>query len=52
MPQKNHLSGLKRRLLKVSFFNVQQLQEVKREVVPIVATNKVRLGTGLGFWQQ
>jgi hypothetical protein len=28
-PQKNHLSGLKRRLLKVSFWNVQHLMEVR-----------------------
>ena len=40
--QKNHLSGLKRKLLKVSFYNVQQLMEVRREVSPIIAANNKR----------
>ncbi|KAF8072990.1 POL2A [Scenedesmus sp. PABB004] len=39
---KNHLSGLKRRLLKVSFHNVQQLMDVRREVAPVVAANARR----------
>lgn len=42
--QKNHLSGLKRRLLRVSFWNVQQLMEARREVAPIVARNRGRSG--------
>jgi len=54
--QKNHLSGLKRKLLKLSFWNVQQLMEVRREVQPIIAKNKAKarttqvsaLGQGLG----
>lgn len=37
--QKNHLSGLKRQLLKVSFYNVQQLMDVRREVSPIIVAN-------------
>ncbi len=40
--QKNHLSGLQRRLLKVAFWNTQHLQEVKREIAPIVAKNRGR----------
>lgn len=35
-PQKNHLSGLQRKLLKVSFYNVQQLMEVRRDITPTV----------------
>lgn len=44
-PQKNHLSGLQRRLLKVSTWNVPQLMEVRREVAPAVARNKARART-------
>jgi hypothetical protein len=40
--QKNHLSGLKRKLLKVSFFNVQQLMDVRREVQPTITANSRR----------
>jgi hypothetical protein len=40
--QKNHLSGLKRKLLKVSFYNVQQLMEVRREITPTVNKNSKR----------
>lgn len=40
--QKNHLSGLKRKLLKVSFYNVQQLMEVRREITPTVNRNSKR----------
>lgn len=40
--QKNHLSGLKRKLLKVSFYNVQHLMDVRREVAPIIAANSKR----------
>ena len=37
---KNHLSGLKRRLLKISFWNVEQLVSVRREITPIVERNR------------
>jgi hypothetical protein len=40
--QKNHLSGLKRKLLKVSFYNVQQLMEVRRDITPTVNRNSKR----------
>jgi DNA polymerase epsilon subunit 1 len=43
--QKNHLSGLKRTLLKLSFWNVQQLMEVRREVQPIITKNKAKART-------
>ncbi|WIA29248.1 hypothetical protein OEZ86_011756 [Tetradesmus obliquus] len=39
---KNHLSGLQRKLLKVSFFNVQQLMDVRREVQPTISANSRR----------
>lgn len=39
---KNHLSGLKRRLLKLNFWNVDQLMAVKRELAPIVSRNRNR----------
>eukprot|EP00775_Hariotina_reticulata_P007932 gene7932-8128_t len=39
---KNHLSGLKRKLLKVSFYNVQQLMDVRREVQPVITRNSRR----------
>jgi hypothetical protein len=42
-PQKNHLSGLKRRLLKLSFWNEQQLAEVKRDCFPLVRRNRCTL---------
>ncbi|DBA81285.1 TPA: hypothetical protein ACH3X2_006902 [Trebouxia sp. C0005] len=37
---KNHLSGLQQQLLKVIFWNSQQLTEVKREMQPIIRRNK------------
>lgn len=37
---KNHLSGLQRRLLKLSFWNVEQLVAVRKELSPIVARNR------------
>jgi hypothetical protein len=40
--QKNHLSGLQRKLLKVSFYNVQQLMEVRKEIQPTVNRNSKR----------
>ncbi|KAK9798895.1 hypothetical protein WJX73_003389 [Symbiochloris irregularis] len=36
---KNHLSGLKRTLLQVKFWNVQQLMDVKRELTPVIRRN-------------
>ena len=38
--QKNHLSGLQQQLLKVVFWNSQQLMEVRREMQPIIRRNK------------
>ncbi|GAX75625.1 hypothetical protein CEUSTIGMA_g3069.t1 [Chlamydomonas eustigma] len=46
---KNHLSGLQRKLLKVSFYNSQQLAEVKREVVPIVSRNRAKSKTTAAY---
>lgn len=40
--QKNHLSGLQRKLLKVSFYNVQQLMEVRRDIMPAINKNSKR----------
>lgn len=40
--QKNHLSGLQQSLLKVIFWNSQQLMEVRREMQPIIRRNKSR----------
>eukprot|EP00873_Tetraselmis_striata_P038899 jgi/Tetstr1/459163/TSEL_004609.t1 len=37
---KNHLAGIKRQLLKVSFFNVQQLMDVKRDLMDVVHKNQ------------
>ena len=34
------MAGLKRKLLRVSFWNVQQLMDVKREVQPLVRRNQ------------
>jgi hypothetical protein len=34
-PQKNHLSGLQRRLLKISFWNQDQLQQVHTKSIYI-----------------
>ena len=38
--QKNHLSGLQQQLLRVVFWNSQQLMEVRREMQPIIRRNK------------
>jgi hypothetical protein len=43
--QKNHLSGLKRKLMKVVFYNVQQLMDVKRGMADIVARNRHKAKT-------
>lgn len=40
-PQKNHLAGIKRQLLKVSFYNVQHLMDVRRDLVKVIRRNKV-----------
>jgi hypothetical protein len=37
---KNHLGGLQRKLMKISFNHVQQLMDVKAELGPVVAKNK------------
>ncbi|KAG2448389.1 hypothetical protein HYH02_006971, partial [Chlamydomonas schloesseri] len=42
---KNHLSGIRRKLLRVSTFTVQQLMEVRKEVAPLVAANAQRAAT-------
>ena len=39
----NHLSGIKRTLLKLEFRSVQELMEVRNELQPIVQANKRRL---------
>ncbi|GAB4815178.1 hypothetical protein N2152v2_002224 [Parachlorella kessleri] len=39
---KNHLSGLRRKLLKLTFWNMDTLNQVRREVAPIVGRNKRR----------
>jgi hypothetical protein len=39
-PQRNHLSGLQRKLLKLSFWSVQQLMDAKRDIAPLVEANK------------
>ena len=41
---KNHLSGIQRTLLKVSFRVVTDLMEVKRELLPIVEKNQSKAG--------
>ncbi len=37
---KNHLSGLKQRYLKVVFATVQDLMDVRREIMPMVKRNQ------------
>lgn len=39
---KNHLAGHQRKLLQLSFDHTQQLQDVKAELMPIIAKNKAR----------
>lgn len=51
-PQKNHLSGLQRRLLKLTFDNVQDLMTVKSELLPIVKRNKAKGGTASAYGEQ
>jgi len=43
------LSGIQRKLLKVSFWNVQQLNEAKREIAPIVARNRAKSKTTAAY---
>lgn len=40
--QKNHLSGLRKKYLKVSFDTVQQLMEVKRDLSHVVERNQAK----------
>lgn len=40
--QKNHLSGQKRKLLKLSFWNMEHLMQVRKEITPIVYRNRNR----------
>jgi hypothetical protein len=41
---KNHLSGLTQKYLKVVFATVQDLMDVRREVLPMVKKNQTRWG--------
>lgn len=43
--QKNHLSGLRRSYLKISFDTVQQLMDVKRDLTHIVERNQTKFDT-------
>jgi hypothetical protein len=38
---KNHLAGHQRRLMKISFENVQALMEVRNELMPTISKNKI-----------
>ncbi|KAL3628020.1 DNA polymerase epsilon catalytic subunit A [Castilleja foliolosa] len=42
---KNHLSGLHKRYLKISFDTVQQLMQVKRDLIHVVEKNQAKLNT-------
>lgn len=46
LSQKNHLSGLKRRLLKLVFWNETHMAEVKRDCQGLVRRNRYKSGTG------
>jgi DNA polymerase epsilon subunit 1 len=46
---KNHLSGIQRKLLKVSFWNTNQLNDVKREIGPILSRNKAKSKTTAAY---
>ncbi|EGG20436.1 putative DNA polymerase epsilon subunit A [Cavenderia fasciculata] len=41
----NHLSGIKKVYLKIRFFNVQTLMEIRNELIPIIKKNKIRVST-------
>eukprot|EP00897_Mesotaenium_endlicherianum_P006205 jgi/Mesen1/5612/ME000282S04761 len=43
LDMKNHLSGRRRTFLKVSFLTVQNLMEVKKDILPVVARNQAKL---------
>jgi DNA polymerase epsilon subunit 1 len=47
--QKNHLSGLQRKYLKVSFNTVQELMGVKSELLPLVERNKAKLDAAQAY---
>lgn len=47
--QKNHLSGLQRKLLKLTFWNVQQLMEVRRDLFPVIRRNKAKLNSTAAY---
>ena len=49
MLQKNHLTGLKRKLLRLSFHNVQQLMAVRRDVAPIIRRNANKSSTAEAY---
>ena len=44
--QKNHLSGLKRRLLKLVFWNETHMADVRRECQALVRRNRYKAGSG------
>uniref|UniRef100_A0A0R0HLB0 DNA polymerase epsilon catalytic subunit n=1 Tax=Glycine max TaxID=3847 RepID=A0A0R0HLB0_SOYBN len=46
---KNHLSGLRKSYLKLSFDTVQQLMDVKRDLMPTVERNKVKSDAAEAF---
>ncbi|ESW04397.1 hypothetical protein PHAVU_011G091900 [Phaseolus vulgaris] len=46
---KNHLSGLRKSYLKLSFDTVQQLMDVKRDLMPSVERNKAKSDTTEAF---
>lgn len=46
---KNHLSGLKRTYLKVSFSTVQDLMDVRRELMPAIVRNRAAADSQDGF---
>jgi DNA polymerase epsilon subunit 1 len=47
--QKNHLSGLQLRYLKISFNTVQELMSVKSEVLPLVERNQAKLDAAQAY---
>eukprot|EP00240_Pyramimonas_obovata_P014674 CAMPEP_0118948362 /NCGR_PEP_ID=MMETSP1169-20130426/47673_1 /TAXON_ID=36882 /ORGANISM="Pyramimonas obovata, Strain CCMP722" /LENGTH=199 /DNA_ID=CAMNT_0006894765 /DNA_START=1 /DNA_END=596 /DNA_ORIENTATION=+ len=49
LDMKNHLAGLKHKYLKVSFYNVQDLMEARKEVLPLARRNAQREETVLAY---
>lgn len=49
MSQKNHLSGLQRKYLKLSFNTVQELMSVKSELLPLVERNQAKLDAAQAY---